>query len=364
MSIFFTTAADKSLITAAGKSFKRQSLMTYTLLVTLCEGVSSASIKRTSTVNPSAETNITITATSVIPVYYGDVVEITPTVMTNYDILGTWPQTLTIIENSSIEIDADYNPTQLQPLVINGGGYTTLAEDRRVTIYTNVTNPNNVPVTVVARLFDVSYREYREIYSEPQTIEIPANSSREIAFDEYNNSQSFADWADPDKYIGNGALIAMYCVDPTGNNLPSRYQFWSNCYDYLPTQSESSTLGNANASTKIKTPTVSASYSAAAGTNPYNIKCTLLTGWFFPCTFNVVTPSGVIELPVEAYSARNSAYTNGNFLSLQISVNSLDAVLRVQLVDRSGFGFEPSDEVTFNLTDANNTDDDNTGDTR
>ena len=366
MSIFFTTSADKSLVTTAGKSFKRQSLMTYTLLITLCEGVASASIKRTSTTNPSAETNITITTTSVIPVYYGDVVEITPVTETHYDICGTWPQTFNIIENASIEIDADYNPpqlTQLQQLIINGGGFVIVEEEHRATIYTNVTNPNNVPVTVTARLFNVSSHTYSEVYSSPEIIEIPANSSRDVAFDEYDDRKNFADWADPDKYVSNGALIAMYCLDPTGSNLPSRYQFWSSRYGY----SSGSSLGNASKNGKITTPSISASYSAAQGTNPYNIKCTLLTGWFFPCKFNIVTPSGITEIPVEANPVRNNIFDPGagNRFTLSISVNSLDAVLRVQLVDCSGFGFESSDEVTFNLADANNTDDDiNTGNTR
>lgn len=360
MSIFFTTAADKSLITAAGKSFKRQSLMTYTLLVTLCEGVSSANIKRTSTVNPSAETNITITTTSAIPVYYGDVVEITPTVMTNYDICGTWPQTFNIIENTSIEIDADYNPplqTQLLPLILNNdGGYRYLKEDRRATVFTKVTNPNNIKVNVYARLFDVSASSYREVSSSPAVFEVAANSSATISFDDYNNTLGFSDWADPARYIHNCFMIAMYCTESTysGNYLPSRYKFASH-----GNPSYSFGVDDENKATKVDTPGVSAKYSASAGSNPYNITCTISTGWAFPCKCIVIAPNGTTEFDIEARRVRAE-----NFFRIPIQTDSLDAVVRVQFIDMSTFGFEPSDEVTFNLADANNTDDDNTGDTR
>jgi hypothetical protein len=221
---------------------------------------------------------------------------------------------------------------------VTGGFYSYLETDFLATVCVNVENPNTFTTNVQGKLYNMNagMAQISEAY-----LKLDAGSSGQIGFDDYNDQIGMKNWAE------NFAVVALRCYNDQANNgIPSHYKFYTtNGYHSV------SALNTCNG--KLPTPVVSASYSTPAQGNPYSVKITALSGWDFPVKLVLTTPKGIVEIERDDYWPYSTAFD-----SYTISVDSLDSAIKLRLVDMSPFEFESSDEVTFNLSDANNTDDD------
>lgn len=306
----------------------------FNLSLTIGTGITNVQIQRTVKSDPSAPTTITKTASSVVPVYYGETIKVTPTAATGYKLTGTWPTTLNIVDNAALTINATSSVTQLNAPVIVGGGCAYQEIERLFTIYASVSNTNSKGVTAVGKLYNLRGGGRTLVATTEKTAPTAAyegNVSANIGFEDTNNRLGYRDWAviDEDNYsqtMSNGALIAVYFK--ADGYRDSAYRFWSNKYD----------VTNVNKTGKIPTPTVAASYYAPADGNPYEVFLEVEYSQPHPFGSKIVveTPSGTVEL--DSYR--------------KITVDSLNSVIKVRLVDSSGFGIADSDVVSFNLANA------------
>lgn len=315
----------------------------FQLFLAIGSGVSSVNVVRTSKTDPAAENTTTVTSSKTIPVYYGETIMVTPTALSGYTLSGTWPQTLNIVENTSIAIDATSNNIQLLPPIINSYSTGYLKEERRFSLIINVTNPNTVKVRVDGELFNINAGMSQVLINNVYEY-VDAGSSSQILIEDYDDQIGLRSWAE------NFAFVALRCYDWHANDgivcLSSPYKFCSTNSIY-----KADSVNNSN--NKITNPAIGASYSTPAQGDPYSVKINVLSGWDFPVKLILTTPKGIVEIERDDWWVRNTGFD-----PYTISVDSLDSVIKAQLVDMTRFGLEPSDEVTFNLSDANNTDDD------
>lgn len=312
----------------------------FTLYVNLGSGVSRVQVVKTSKTDPITSNTYTLTSSGSVPVYYGETIEIAPTATSNYTLSGTWPQTINIIENISITINATTTQSQLLPVEVIDGFYSYLEEERRATLCAEIINPNNIDVNIDYRLFNISYNTFEGVMLGSTTTPASANSDAQVLIDDYNNKLGFKDWADPDLYHSNGALIAMRCVDPNYNNQSYQPSYWR-FYAISNTWGSPSTGGNIgtlnNVTNKLPSySSVTASYELKD--NLYSVHLSPTGYWPLPFKKVITTPNGIYEFADDE--------------SIVLDVDSLDAVVQIQRTDLTSLGFEPSDVTSFNLADA------------
>jgi hypothetical protein len=316
----------------------------FRLFLNIGNGISSVNVTRTSKTDPAADTNTIVTSSKTIPVYYGETISVTPRALSGYTLSVTWPQTFTIVENTALNISATTPSVQLLPPVITDVQMSYVKEERRFDIRIFVTNPNTVKVRVSADyLAKVGYYSATQVaYSGiERSKNIEAGGSGTLYFTDFDDQLGLREWAE------NFTFFMVRCYDDNVNvgvdYLASVPVFWCN--------NPLHNIGYENeCNGKIPVPTVSAKYTAPAAGQPYQINLSVMSGWDFPVKLVLTTPTGITEI--------DRTWNWGSYSSTTLfdipafSVDSLDAVVKAQLLDRSPFGLIDSDEVIFNLADA------------
>lgn len=292
-------------------------------------------VEHVGTVDPSP-------SKSDVQIFHGETIEIMPYVKPGYKLFGTWPLTITVIGNSEVSVKAVLNTEQLvAPTIISGGIWDqTDTIDRLFTIYTKISNPNNVAVGAVQKLYNIKTGFTNDSLAERYDVvstSVAANETEAtITFEDSYDSYGFQQWSDPNISADNGALIAVQFIDhnPTDATtyLKSPWKFWSNKYNM-------DIVNNAN--NKLLTPGISAKYYAGDlaedGSCTVWVNVTPVSNWPFPVKTFLETPSGTMQLSTSQVS---------------INVASLNSVIKAWCVDDSGFELENSDIVSFNLADS------------